>query len=225
MNNTDFASKKLKGRDVSAAPRIKNYNNSGSNKEVQSGRSMIEMLGVLAIIGVLSVGGIAGYSKAMMKYKINKTIEQITLIAGNVRSFFRGNYKDLNTYSTDTYKKIIKKAKLVPDEMWNENNWIEDLWGGEIAIMPAGKGFSYVFIDGGMMPQEACIEIVSQDWSSSGVKIIEIFTSDTNYIAPVPVSLENAITACSDMSWFQLDFDIDLTALIASYIDPYTLLE
>ena len=33
----------------------------------ESGRSMIEMLGVLAIIGVLSVGGIAGYSKAMNK--------------------------------------------------------------------------------------------------------------------------------------------------------------
>ena len=31
----------------------------------QTGRSMVEMLGVLAIIGVLSVGGIAGYSKAM----------------------------------------------------------------------------------------------------------------------------------------------------------------
>ena len=40
----------------------------------QSGRSMIEMLGVLAIIGVLSVGGIAGYSKAMEKWKIIKTI-------------------------------------------------------------------------------------------------------------------------------------------------------
>lgn len=38
----------------------------------QSGRSMIEMLGVLAIIGVLSVGGIAGYSKAMYKYKLTK---------------------------------------------------------------------------------------------------------------------------------------------------------
>ncbi len=42
-------------------------------KQEQNGRSMIEMLGVLAIIGVLSVGGIAGYSKAMMKFKINKT--------------------------------------------------------------------------------------------------------------------------------------------------------
>ena len=44
---------------------------------VSSGRSMIEMLGVLAIVGVLSVGGIAGYSKAMEKFKINKTIEQV----------------------------------------------------------------------------------------------------------------------------------------------------
>lgn len=34
----------------------------------QSGRSMIEMLGVLAIIAVLSVGGIAGYSKAMQQW-------------------------------------------------------------------------------------------------------------------------------------------------------------
>ncbi|MBR2136742.1 MAG: prepilin-type N-terminal cleavage/methylation domain-containing protein [Alphaproteobacteria bacterium] len=37
-------------------------------KTNQSGRSMIEMLGVLAIIGVLSVGGIAGYSKAKASF-------------------------------------------------------------------------------------------------------------------------------------------------------------
>ena len=35
-------------------------------KNEQSGRSMVEMLGVLAIIGVLSVGGIAGYSKVVL---------------------------------------------------------------------------------------------------------------------------------------------------------------
>ena len=44
----------------------------------QSGRSMIEMLGVLAIIAVLSVGGIAGYSKAMQQWKLNKGKAQIT---------------------------------------------------------------------------------------------------------------------------------------------------
>ena len=40
-------------------------------RKSQLGRSMIEMLGVLAIIGVLSVGGLAGYSKAMHINKIN----------------------------------------------------------------------------------------------------------------------------------------------------------
>lgn len=41
-----------------------------------SGRSMIEMLGVLAIIAVLTVGGIAGYSKAMTQFKVNKIIAE-----------------------------------------------------------------------------------------------------------------------------------------------------
>lgn len=39
--------------------------------KTQSGRSMIEMLGVLAIIGVLSAGALAGYSKAMYQHKLN----------------------------------------------------------------------------------------------------------------------------------------------------------
>ena len=37
------------------------------NDRMCAGRSMVEMLGVLAIIGVLSVGAVAGYSKAMIK--------------------------------------------------------------------------------------------------------------------------------------------------------------
>mgnify|MGYP001077395332 CR=1 FL=1 len=37
-------------------------------KNEQTGRSMVEMLGVLAIIGVLSVGGIASFFKAMKKF-------------------------------------------------------------------------------------------------------------------------------------------------------------
>ena len=31
-------------------------------RHMESGRSMVEMLGVLAVIGVLSIGGIAGYT-------------------------------------------------------------------------------------------------------------------------------------------------------------------
>ena len=53
----------------------------------QYGRSMVEMLGVLAIIGVLSVGAIAGYSKAMMKYKLNKQAEQLNTILSALQQY------------------------------------------------------------------------------------------------------------------------------------------
>ena len=47
----------------------------------EDGRSMVEMLGTLAIIGVLSIGGIAGYSYGMNKYKANTIIQDIMLRA------------------------------------------------------------------------------------------------------------------------------------------------
>jgi type II secretory pathway pseudopilin PulG len=53
----------------------------------EKGRSMVEMLGVLAIIGVLSVGAIAGYQKAMMKYKMNKQLEQANDLAAGMLDF------------------------------------------------------------------------------------------------------------------------------------------
>ena len=44
-------------------------------KKSQSGRSMVEMLGVLAIIGVLSVGGIAGYTLSMRRHRANGVVD------------------------------------------------------------------------------------------------------------------------------------------------------
>ena len=43
--------------------------------KIESGRSMVEMLGVLAIIGVLSIGGIAGYTMAMNRYRANEILD------------------------------------------------------------------------------------------------------------------------------------------------------
>ena len=45
----------------------------------ESGRSMVEMLGVLAIIGVLSIGGIAGYTQSMKKYRVNEAVNAVTM--------------------------------------------------------------------------------------------------------------------------------------------------
>ena len=52
-----------------------------SNKQQQSGRSMVEMLGVLAIIGVLSIGGIAGYTLSMRRYRANQVLDAVNKYA------------------------------------------------------------------------------------------------------------------------------------------------
>ena len=45
----------------------------------EEGRSMVEMLGVLAIIGVLSVISIYGYRQAMIKMKANEVVNFASL--------------------------------------------------------------------------------------------------------------------------------------------------
>ena len=50
-------------------------------KQFENGRSMIEMLGVLAIIGVLSVGGLSGYTMAMNRHRANQILDYATRVA------------------------------------------------------------------------------------------------------------------------------------------------
>ena len=78
----------------------------------QSGRSMVEMLGVLAIIGVLSVGAISGYSKAMFKYKLNKQTTQI----GYILDYIIANQDTLKS-SGFYLKKTLNKLGIISDDM------------------------------------------------------------------------------------------------------------
>ena len=143
----------------------------------QSGRSMIEMLGVLAIIGVLSVGGLVGYSKAIDRYRINETINQVTHIVQNTRDLFRTQrnfYSSLSSSSTSMSnadfenRKLADKAKIFPTSL--VKNGYKNLFGGDIAYRANGRfsesdGKAFILAFYGI-PQEACIELVTRDWQS-----------------------------------------------------------
>ena len=47
-------------------------------EQTETGRSMVEMLGVLAIIGVLSIGGISGYMLAMNRHHSNNILNGVS---------------------------------------------------------------------------------------------------------------------------------------------------
>ena len=180
-------------------------------KNNENGRSMIEMLGVLAIIGVLSVGGIAGYSIAMMKYRTNKTIEQISMIVTNVRTLF-GSQKNYKALGATTTGSLIAKAKLFPDELLNGSTDIIENgnpFGGAIELVAAAraskdnalctkcgdaKAFVVAFTN---IPEEACMDLATQDWgSASGSGLIE--ANVVNKVENTTLStFQEKIAACS----------------------------
>ncbi len=122
------------------------------------GRSMVEMLGVLAIIGVLSVGAMTGYSKAMLKYKLNKQSEQINQIMMALIE-----YKSvLSTLkNNESVVSLFRKLNALPPEMLkrNENYYIYDVFDTpvELARSSGGNAFYFLFLFTGRNDQNHTI--------------------------------------------------------------------
>ena len=94
---------------------------------ISSGRSMIEMLGVLAIIGVLSVGAIAGYSKAMMKYKLNQYTQAINTLTNTVLQT-KGQL-DITPGKSAFFNELFHKMNALPDGInYIDSRQLEDRW-------------------------------------------------------------------------------------------------
>ena len=90
------------------------------------GRSMIEMLGVLAIIAVLTVGGIAGYSKAMEMWKINKLTEEYSMLIFGMMSHI-DDARKLTVYregefGDTTYMNDVAEAESLIPPTWTKND-------------------------------------------------------------------------------------------------------
>ncbi|MBO5038874.1 MAG: type II secretion system protein [Alphaproteobacteria bacterium] len=114
--------------------------------ENQTGRSMIEMLGVLAIVGILSIGGISAFQKAMTKHKINQTTEEFSQFINDILGYsaqIKRLHKNdetaqlINISSSIEFLKPIKWIKRGPyfyDSMGNRINPFLRNDGGDVKI-------------------------------------------------------------------------------------------
>ena len=175
----------------------------------QKGRSMVEMLGVLAIIGVLSVGGISGYSKAMAKFKLTKAQDQITMLLMNIRTAFATNpsYDGLTTANSRTFN-------IAPSDMFSTvTGALNNAFGGRAYVFNCGitEGdnacttvdnttgtVQYFGITLDHLGREACVSLASADWGTDGLMGIYV-TGGTAKAFPtkdIPLSFAEAGTAC-----------------------------
>ena len=123
----------------------------------QSGRSMIEMLAVLMIIGVLTVGAVTGLSQAVDKYKaekIHSDVQYINQEVANLYSWMR-NYPsvaDMNRFCNND---------IFPDGC-DGSNVGANPYGGQYAIS-FDKGQMIIQVDG--LPDEVCKDLTLREWS------------------------------------------------------------
>ena len=131
------------------------------------GRSMIEMMGVLVIIGALSAGGIAGYTKALHQNKVNKSIEQIGVISGHLSTIgANGGF-----YTGMSNKSAIKLKAVLP-EMNPSGTSLKNPFGGDVVISSAkllsdgGDDQAYSIKYSGL-DKQACLALATNDWGSA----------------------------------------------------------
>lgn len=186
----------------------------------QNGRSMIEMLGVLAIIGVLSVGGISGYSRAMAKYKLTKAQDQITMLLMNIRTAYATSpsYNGLTAQTAADYA-IAPGDMIVEDNSGNKT--LAGAFGGEVEVNSLGTNNAYFYITMRALAQESCRSLLTSDWGADGLVMIKAGL-DSGYVAPtnadipctsnadggvfctadLPVDLASAATLCTSPGTF-----------------------
>ena len=131
---------------------VKNKTNK-NYKRSQKGRSMVEMLGVLAIVGVLSVGGLYGYGVAMKKHKANELLHQAsmlpTTISAQIQS--KGQLPQNIENFGDTKYGTFGTPEKVNDEQFTM----------QITDMDSAVCEQMEKMAGGMVSQQMCESIVT----------------------------------------------------------------
>jgi len=150
------------------------------NKTDINGRSMIEMLGVLSVVGVLSMGGIAGYSKAMSVYRTNKLLDQINSSIADTRDA----YAEADSFS-GFGKSIIIDFELVPSSCLDYSactgtittscTKIKNAFGGNIwgdYSRNNSELHNVVYLGFNDIPKEACIKAATMEFGDKYTRIL-----------------------------------------------------
>ncbi len=141
-----------------------------------SGRPMIEMLGVLAISVILSVGGIKGFNNAMTGHKLNKLSEEHSVFLQNIHQDTIKLCKTNTTGSYQSISKYLNALDIIPAK-WKYNKYTGEIYdsiGFKIAAYTANSttiAINYSIPKDVKEKEQICRKI----WTSTLVPLAGIF--------------------------------------------------
>lgn len=122
------------------------------------GFTLVELMMVIAVIGVIGLGAVIVFGKAMKKQRVNSEVQTLAEITSGIQKhyFNKPNFTGLSNTIAVSYK-------LVPDDMIvAAPATIGNRWTGSVTIAPAtvsaaNDSYSYTTT---LVPSAECLDVV-----------------------------------------------------------------
>ena len=155
------------------------------SRNTQSGRSMVELMGYMAVVitVVAAVGNMV--ANAFDEYKYSKAYTQLNDL---VNSFVRASAID------DGYADVVdnkEELNLIPSSYKNVDGHYYHIFGGEMNV----DGTEQLTITYDNLSKKQCVELALKDWENNrNVDLYAIIINDTSWYWPVYTSnVENSL--------------------------------
>lgn len=167
------------------------------NRISENGRTMIEVIGVLAIITAVTIALTKMVNKMHDRFKISQITQEITDLRKNVSNRYVAN----GDYTGITDADIIS-GKVAPSEMVDGDKLVH-AYNGDVEIIGDHDSYKITFSS---IPHSACVELALMNWNFNGsTDLFEIKINETEFKWPLlagtgpklPVEITDATTACS----------------------------
>ena len=126
----------------------------------QNGRSMVEMLGVLAIIGILSIGGLGIVGRAKKSHDISQLIAETAQVAMNAKKM-ACDYED----GYGTYTNFLIRSQAYPDNfVISGSSFYSTPTDTKFDIVGSKDAFAIKISE---MDEDACVALASANWGKT----------------------------------------------------------
>ena len=155
-------------------------------KETESGRTMLEMLGVLAIMGIITYGAIAGINYGMSSYKINQTYSEVQDIIQGVEDLYswsKGYPKDKGELMAAACNNDIFSKKCEPDNCVESKNCKVTGAFGDINIQGTGTcetTCNNFQVEVYITDQDERRRVKEMDWAVVNINVLDCGQNDTH---------------------------------------------
>ncbi len=171
--------------------------------DCERGRTMIEMAGVLAIIGALTAGSLGLYYMAMSRFKTSNAVQEISAIYSGMKDYYMGQAD----YGSGNINGILINAEIFPASMVKGGTNVRNPWNGTVSVSADSANGTFT-ITYAAVPDAACTKLATLDLGSTATSgLQDVVVNGTAMTLPSTVSQAASRCVNGDSNSIALTFN------------------